>query len=372
MATLELDHLTKQYKRITAVDDLSLTVEDGEMLALLGESGCGKTTTLRMIAGFETPTSGRVLVDGEELGPNVPPYKRNIGIFFQNYALFPHMTVYENVAFGLRMHKVPDDECRERVADALRMVRLSGLDGEHPRRLSGGQQQRVALARALVTRPRILLLDEPLSNLDAKLRTEMQLEIKRIQQELGITTIIVTHHQEEAVSLAHRVAVMRRGQIQQLGAPAEVFDHPSSVFVADFMGFQTFLHGTLMDARDGRRMVLCGDSEVMVEEAACKGMGKGKGAPVVLSLRSEAMTVEPAGAGAGTDAGTNTYVGTVDHSTYRGHTTRLEVSGAFAARLFPSVPGHRDLPDGARVLVGLPVEDIRVFADTPEDPVPQD
>ena len=202
MATLELDHLTKQYKRITAVDDLSLTVEDGEMLALLGESGCGKTTTLRMIAGFETPTSGRVLVDGEELGPSVPPYKRNIGIFFQNYALFPHMTVYENVAFGLRMHKVPDDECRERVADALRMVRLSGLDGEHPRRLSGGQQQRVALARALVTRPRILLLDEPLSNLDAKLRTEMQLEIKRIQQELGITTIIVTHDQEEAVSLA--------------------------------------------------------------------------------------------------------------------------------------------------------------------------
>ena len=195
----------------------------------------GKTTTLRMIAGFTEPTAGQILVDGKNVS-TIPPYRRNIGIFFQNYALFPHMTVFENVAFGLKLQKLPKNEIRERVKHMLALVKLTGMDKRYPRQLSGGQQQRVALARALVTRPSILLLDEPLSNLDAKLRVEMQVEIKRIQKELGITTIIVTHDHEEAVSLADRVIVMNAGHILQIGKPQEVYDNPVNLFVAKFLG----------------------------------------------------------------------------------------------------------------------------------------
>ena len=227
MATLELQGLTKRFGEFTAVDSMNLKAAEGEMIALLGGSGCGKTTTLRMIAGFTEPTAGQILVDGKNVS-TIPPYRRNIGIFFQNYALFPHMTVFENVAFGLKLQKLPKNEIRERVEHMLALVKLTGMDKRYPRQLSGGQQQRVALARALVTRPSILLLDEPLSNLDAKLRVEMQVEIKRIQKELGITTIIVTHDHEEAVSLADRVIVMNAGHILQIGKPQEVFDRPAS------------------------------------------------------------------------------------------------------------------------------------------------
>ena len=220
MATLELQGLTKRFGEFTAVDSMNLKAAEGEMIALLGGSGCGKTTTLRMIAGFTEPTAGQILVDGKNVS-TIPPYRRNIGIFFQNYALFPHMTVFENVAFGLKLQKLPKNEIRERVEHMLALVKLTGMDKRYPRQLSGGQQQRVALARALVTRPSILLLDEPLSNLDAKLRVEMQVEIKRIQKELGITTIIVTHDHEEAVSLADRVIVMNAGHILQIGKPQE-------------------------------------------------------------------------------------------------------------------------------------------------------
>ena len=249
MATLELQGLTKRFGEFTAVDSMNLKAAEGEMIALLGGSGCGKTTTLRMIAGFTEPTAGQILVDGKNVS-TIPPYRRNIGIFFQNYALFPHMTVFENVAFGLKLQKLPKNEIRERVEHMLALVKLTGMDKRYPRQLSGGQQQRVALARALVTRPSILLLDEPLSNLDAKLRVEMQVEIKRIQKELGITTIIVTHDHEEAVSLADRVIVMNAGHILQIGKPQEVFDRPASPFIADFMGFSTFLHG--IGRRNGR------------------------------------------------------------------------------------------------------------------------
>ena len=359
MATLELDHLRKEYKRVTAVKDLSLSVADGEMLALLGESGCGKTTTLRMIAGFETPTSGKVIVDGKELGPDVPAYKRNIGIFFQNYALFPHMSVYDNVAFGLRMRKVPPEETRSRVEEALAMVRLPDLGEEYPRRLSGGQQQRVALARALVTRPHILLLDEPLSNLDAKLRVEMQVEIKRIQRELGITTIIVTHDQEEAISLAHRVAVMRRGEIMQLGTPEEVFDHPGSPFVADFMGFQTFLRGTCLGQVGGRVAFDCSGKRVLVEKGTAEGMESG--APAILAIRSENISVRKLNGASVGEAGVIS--GVVAHKTYRGHATRLEVTGAFSESLFPSAVGRCDLAEGDEVEIELPADSICVYAD---------
>ena len=263
MATLELQGLTKRFGEFTAVDSMNLKAAEGEMIALLGGSGCGKTTTLRMIAGFTEPTAGQILVDGENVS-TIPPYRRNIGIFFQNYALFPHMTVFENVAFGLKLQKLPKNEIRERVEHMLALVKLTGMDKRYPRQLSGGQQQRVALARALVTRPSILLLDEPLSNLDAKLRVEMQVEIKRIQKELGITTIIVTHDHEEAVSLADRVIVMNAGHILQIGKPQEVFDRPASPFIADFMGFSTFLHGTAAGTEGEMRLIRCGAHTLQV------------------------------------------------------------------------------------------------------------
>ena len=267
MATLELQGLTKRFGEFTAVDSMNLKAAEGEMIALLGGSGCGKTTTLRMIAGFTEPTAGQILVDGKNVS-TIPPYRRNIGIFFQNYALFPHMTVFENVAFGLKLQKLPKNEIRERVEHMLALVKLTGMDKRYPRQLSGGQQQRVALARALVTRPSILLLDEPLSNLDAKLRVEMQVEIKRIQKELGITTIIVTHDHEEAVSLADRVIVMNAGHILQIGKPQEVFDRPASPFIADFMGFSTFLHGIAAGAEGDMRLIRCGAHTLQVPAEA--------------------------------------------------------------------------------------------------------
>ncbi|MBR2000669.1 MAG: ABC transporter ATP-binding protein, partial [Firmicutes bacterium] len=272
MATLELKNITKRFGDFTAVKDFNLTVEDGEMIALLGGSGCGKTTTLRMIAGFTEPTEGSIFVAGKEMG-KIPPYKRNVGIFFQNYALFPHMTVFENVAFGLKLQKLPKAEIEQRVSEILSLVKLYGLEKRYPRELSGGQQQRVALARALVTRPSILLLDEPLSNLDAKLRVEMQVEIKRIQKELAITTIIVTHDHEEAVSLADRVIVMNAGQILQVGSPYEIFDKPNSEFIADFMGFSTFVKGTMGgEAVNGKRPVTCSGKTIQVSAEAAEGI----------------------------------------------------------------------------------------------------
>ena len=352
MASLQLKALTKRFGTFTAVNGIDLSVSEGEMIALLGGSGCGKTTTLRMIAGFLEPTSGTILVDGKDIG-KVPAYRRNIGIFFQNYALFPHMTVFENVAFGLKLQKLPKAETARRVADMLELVKLTGLDKRYPRELSGGQQQRVALARALVTRPSILLLDEPLSNLDAKLRVEMQVEIKRIQKELGITTIIVTHDHEEAVSLADRVIVMNAGSLLQIGKPNEVFEHPNSVFVADFMGFHTFLHGTAGAVTDGdRRDVLCSDRTVSVSAASMRDIRPGE--PCTLAVRSENLTLV-------TEDGENTYSGVVRAATYRGNTTRLEIGGCFAEHIFAAANGYIPCEDGTTVKVHIPSEHVCVY-----------
>ena len=352
MATLELRALTKKFGDFTAVDRMDLKVAEGEMIALLGGSGCGKTTTLRMIAGFATPTSGSVFVDGKDLG-RIPPYKRNIGIFFQNYALFPHMTVFENVAFGLKLQKCSKEEIRDRVGEILSLVKLTDLDKRYPRELSGGQQQRVALARALVTRPAILLLDEPLSNLDAKLRVEMQVEIKRIQKELGITTIIVTHDHEEAVSLADRVIVMNEGHILQIGTPQEIFDHPASPFVADFMGFSTFLHGKAGGApRGGKRPILCGERTLWVAQEAAEDLDEGESC--LLSLRSESMSLAEA-------RWENTFPGRIESMTYKGHTTRLEVSGCFAEPVFPALGEIPGSGVGDEVLVHFPYRKICVY-----------
>jgi ABC-type Fe3+/spermidine/putrescine transport system ATPase subunit len=242
MAALELDRLTKLYGDHVAVERLSLTVADGEFLVLLGPSGCGKTTTLRMIAGFVEASEGRVTLGGRDI-TREPPHRRNIGVVFQNYALFPHLSVFENVAFGLRRRKRPEDEIRTRVARALDLVRLGGFAARLPKQLSGGQQQRVAIARALVIEPDILLLDEPLSALDAKLRHEVRQELKALQRLLGIATILVTHDQDEAMSLGDRLVVMNAGRVEQVGSPRALYSEPASRFVAGFIGRGNFLDG---------------------------------------------------------------------------------------------------------------------------------
>ena len=237
---LALSRLTKQYGATAAVADVSLEVAQGELVALLGPSGCGKTTTLRMIVGLVVPTAGDVILLGRRI-TGVPPYQRDMGMVYQHYALFPHLNVAQNVAFGLEMRQVPQPEIRARVAEALALVRLENFEGRRIRELSGGQQQRVALARALVIKPAVLLLDEPLSNLDAKLREEMRGEIREIQRRLGITTVFVTHDQVEALTMADRVAVMNRGRLEQVGTPEEIYERPVSRFVASFIGRANFI-----------------------------------------------------------------------------------------------------------------------------------
>jgi putative spermidine/putrescine transport system ATP-binding protein len=248
MSFLVLDRLTKRYDAFFAVKNLSLAVEQGEFIALLGPSGCGKTTTLQMIAGFVPPTSGGIMLEGRDLGA-MKPSQRGLGIVFQSYALFPHMTAGQNVAFGLEMQKVDRAERQARVRETLDLVGLATFADRYPRRMSGGQQQRVALARALVIRPRILLLDEPLSNLDAKLREEMQIELRQIQRSIGTTTILVTHDQSEAMALADRIVVMNKGEAEQVGPPHETYERPATPFVADFLGKTNVLDGTADGAR---------------------------------------------------------------------------------------------------------------------------
>jgi putative spermidine/putrescine transport system ATP-binding protein len=275
---LTLDRLTKEYGDFTAVDGLSLAVEQGEFLSLLGPSGCGKTTTLQMIAGFVAPTSGGITLDGTDL-LRVKPSRRGLGIVFQSYALFPHMTVAQNVAFGLEAQRVKRAERDKRVADILTLVGLAAFADRYPRRLSGGQQQRVALARALVIRPRVLLLDEPLSNLDAKLREEMQIELRQIQRTVGTTTILVTHDQAEAMALSDRVVVMNKGRAEQIAPPDEAYEHPASAFVASFLGKTNVLPGQVSDA--GEERVLS------VGEARWRVGGETPPGPAAVSVRPE-------------------------------------------------------------------------------------
>jgi spermidine/putrescine transport system ATP-binding protein len=239
---VELRNVTKQFGNVTAVDHINLRIQNGEFFSLLGPSGCGKTTTLRMIGGFEMPTQGEVAIAGEVQGFK-PPFKRPVNTVFQNYALFPHMNVSQNVAFGLQMQKVSKDDIHNRVEETLELVRLPGMGSRKPNQLSGGQQQRVALARALINQPKLLLLDEPLGALDLKLRKTMQLELKDLQQRVGITFIYVTHDQEEALTMSDRIAVMNQGEVLQIGHPEQIYEHPASRFVADFIGETNFMSG---------------------------------------------------------------------------------------------------------------------------------
>src|SRR5437660_7237767 len=244
MAQLDITGLAKRYGDFYAVRDVSLGIRDGEFLVLLGPSGCGKTTTLRMVAGFIEPTAGHVKLGGSDV-TLLPPWKRNAGMVFQSYALFPHLTVAQNIAFGLEMRKQPRADIERRVEETLALVRLTGYGARLPRQLSGGQQQRVALARALAIRPDVLLLDEPLSNLDAKLRQEVRVEIRELQRQLGLTTVMVTHDQEEALTMADRLVVMSEGSVRQVGSQRDLYERPADRFVAGFVGRSTFLEGTV-------------------------------------------------------------------------------------------------------------------------------
>jgi putative spermidine/putrescine transport system ATP-binding protein len=248
-ACLQLENLTKIFGDVVAVNEVNLKVEAGEFLTLLGPSGSGKTTTLLLIAGFQLPTAGEIYIDGKPIILK-PPHKRNLGMVFQNYALFPHMTVFDNIAFPLRMRGVAKSEIAERTKHSLDMVRMPGYEKRYPRQLSGGQQQRVALARAVIFNPQVLLMDEPLGALDKKLREEMQLEVKHIQEELGITVIYVTHDQEEALTMSDRIAVLNVGQIQQVGSPDELYEKPANLFVADFIGESNILTGKVTEVSD--------------------------------------------------------------------------------------------------------------------------
>jgi spermidine/putrescine transport system ATP-binding protein len=311
---IRLSELTKRFADVTAVDGVSLDIAPGEFFSLLGPSGCGKTTTLRMIGGFELPTDGRIELRGADI-THEPPERRPVNMVFQNYALFPHLCVFDNVAFGLRRRKVPDAEVRQRVGATLELVRLTGFDRRRPDQLSGGQQQRVALARALVNNPAVLLLDEPLGALDLKLRRQLQVELKRVQLEVGITFIYVTHDQEEALALSDRIAVMDRGRVEQLGSPEELYDRPATRFVADFIGTTNLLEGSV-EAIDGAVAVIrLGSGERC--QAAAAGLRVGE--KVDISIRPEAIELvgddEVDGGGPGDPAlfgriGQSAYLGT--------------------------------------------------------------
>jgi len=290
MVPITLEALIKRFGSTTAVDSVSLRIEPGELFFLLGPSGCGKTTLLRMIAGFVEPTSGRVRL-GEKDVTNLPPEKRQTGMVFQNYALWPHMSVGENVGFGLAVRKIARSERDQRIKEALDAVRMGTFIKRKPNELSGGQQQRVALARALVIRPRVLLLDEPLSNLDAKLRLEMRSEIRRICKETGITTVYVTHDQKEALSMADGVAVLREGQAIQVGPPRELYMRPANRFVADFLGETNFVQAEVADASNGK---LCLDSPAGAIESTVFNSGIPRGGNVTCSIRPEAWIITPA------------------------------------------------------------------------------
>ncbi|MFC3124237.1 ABC transporter ATP-binding protein [Pseudoroseomonas globiformis] len=281
---LVLDGIAKHYGSVAAVREVSVRVAQGEFLGLLGPSGCGKTTTLQMIAGFETPSAGAIRLEGRDLAA-IPANRRNIGLVFQSYALFPHMNVAENVAFGLEMRKVPKPERTERVKRALDLVHLSHLAERYPRQMSGGQQQRVALARALVIEPRLLLLDEPLSNLDAKLREEMQVELRELQKRVGVTTILVTHDQQEAMALCDRVAVMQAGNIVQIDEPWRAYDAPADGFVADFLG-----RSNRLPARAGSGRAECGGHNFPLPDGFAGHTGD-----IALTIRPERLRIHPEG-----------------------------------------------------------------------------
>jgi spermidine/putrescine transport system ATP-binding protein len=286
---VELRQVFKVYEGETAVQGINLNIRQGEFFSILGPSGCGKTTTLRLIAGFEEPTQGKVLIRGKSM-VGVPPYRRPVNTVFQSYALFSHLTVWDNVAFGLRLRRCGTTELRERVGNALRLVQMETFARRFPAQLSGGQQQRVALARALVNRPTVVLLDEPLGALDLKLRKEMQVELSSLHRELGITFVMVTHDQEEALSLSDRIAVMNKGQIEQIGTPSEIYEHPQTAFVADFIGDTNLLRGQVQ-ATDPSSLQIVAESGLSIIVSRHQDFNPAKGSAAVVSVRPEKIHI---------------------------------------------------------------------------------
>jgi spermidine/putrescine transport system ATP-binding protein len=323
---VRLVDVVKKFGDAVAVDHIDLEVRDGEFFSLLGPSGCGKTTTLRMIGGFEQPTAGLIELDGHDV-TWLPPYQRNVNTVFQSYALFPHLTIYENVAFGLRRKRVKDAEIKSRVSEMLRLVELPGYERRKPTQISGGQAQRVALARALINRPAVLLLDEPLGALDLKLRKQMQVELKRIQQEVGITFIYVTHDQEEAMTMSDRIAVMNKGRYEQLGDPEGLYERPTTRFVAGFLGISNLLPGTVTGTSDGYGIATLGDdARVRVPGSMLNGETS-----IDVGVRPEKIRMHKADAPA--PSGANELQGTVVDASYLGVSTSYVVEARSGARL---------------------------------------
>ncbi len=356
---VQLRALTKQYDETLAVDAIDASINAGEFFSLLGPSGCGKTTTLRMIAGFVRPTSGEILLDGSDVA-QVPPHRRNVHTVFQNYALFPHLNVFDNIAFGLRRQKVAKGDVRRRVEEALELVELGGMAARRPQQLSGGQQQRVALARALVLRPAVLLLDEPLGALDAKIRKQLRLELKALQEEVGITFVFVTHDQEEALSMSDRVAVMSAGRIEQIGTPAEVYESPATVFVADFLGVSN-----LMDAEaisdpthpSAHCTLAVGDFRLRAAAGDLTASG-----PVKIVARPERVELLEHGA-----ERANCLPGMVERTVYVGASVQVMVRLATGAQLQASIAntGHADgYQQGTPVCVHIPEDALRILGDS--------
>ena len=327
---VRLERVTKDFGETVAVDDLSLDISSGEFFSMLGPSGCGKTTTLRMIGGFEEPTRGTIYLDGRDVTDR-PPYKRDVNTVFQSYALFPHLNVYENVAFGLRRRKVDGGDIRSRVREALDLVDLEGFEKRKPGLMSGGQAQRVALARALVNRPKVLLLDEPLGALDLKLRKQMQLELKRIQKEVGITFIYVTHDQEEAMTMSDRLAVMRHGKIEQIGPPEDVYENPQTQFVAGFLGASNLLEGDLKEQSEGLSTVLLAGGDVVHLPSDRAPFRTGDS--VLVGVRPEKITIARAGENDVVESGWNAVTGLLRMSTYIGVSHQYKVEGPGGADL---------------------------------------
>jgi spermidine/putrescine transport system ATP-binding protein len=351
---VRLVDLVKRFADVTAVAGINLDMPEGEFFSLLGPSGCGKTTTLRLIAGFERPDEGQILLDGVDMA-QTPPHKRNVNTVFQNYALFPHLTVADNVAFGLRYKDVSKADAKKRVGEALALVRLEGLERRRPSQLSGGQQQRVALARALILNPAVLLLDEPLGALDAKLRKALQLELKALQEEVGVTFVYVTHDQEEALTMSDRLAVMSNGRVEQIGTPSEVYEEPGTAYVADFLGVSNLMEARV-EGRDtgGRAKVRLGDFELVASKGDTDAVGD-----VKMVIRPERVRLEPQGT-----AGENHVPGMVERVVYVGSIMQVIVHLAPGQTLQAWVQNQGEgLPfqQGAPVAVHLPVEALRVL-----------
>jgi spermidine/putrescine transport system ATP-binding protein len=354
---IQLINLNKHFGPHRAVDNINLQIPGGEFFSLLGSSGCGKTTTLRMIAGFERPTTGQIILDGLDM-TETPPHKRHVNTVFQSYALFPHLNVYDNVAFGLRRQKADEAQVKRRVGEALELVQLTAFEKRKPAQMSGGQQQRVALARALVLKPAVLLLDEPLGALDARLRKQLQVELKSLQQQVGITFVYVTHDQEEALTMSDRIAVMSNGRIEQVAPPTEIYESPATVFVADFLGVSNLMDAVASGSDPtGRCKVKIGGFDCYAGRGSAHATGTTK-----VTIRPERVRLEPHGTG-----GENRIPGTVQRWVYLGNAVQLIIGLATGARIQALMQNNgEEIPyrEGTEVAVHLPATALRILEDT--------